>query len=69
MAAVPKGFKGLAPNDSTPKLTPSNGSGNVSHGRGGAGNMGVSEADFETPNLETPTLKGEVYTTGRGGSG
>lgn len=31
--------------------------------------MGTSVSDFDTPSLETPTLKGEVYTTGRGGSG
>jgi hypothetical protein len=33
------------------------------------GNMGTAPADFDPPNLETPTLKSEVYTTGRGGSG
>jgi hypothetical protein len=31
--------------------------------------MGTTPSDFETPNLQTPTLKSEVYTTGRGGSG
>lgn len=42
---------------------------NLSHGRGGAGNIGLNPTDLERPSLETPTLKGEVYTTGRGGSG
>jgi len=41
----------------------------TSHGRGGAGNIGASSHDFDPVTLETPTLKGEVYTTGRGGSG
>lgn len=43
----------------------------MSHGRGGAGNMAnaknspkVSPADFKTP-----TLKSSVVTTGRGGQG
>lgn len=31
--------------------------------------MGSSPADLEPVALETPTLKGERYTTGRGGSG
>lgn len=41
----------------------------LSHGRGGAGNIGASANDEEPITLETPTLKGERYTTGRGGSG
>ncbi|KAL4907399.1 hypothetical protein BDW74DRAFT_176168 [Aspergillus multicolor] len=43
---------------------------NISHGRGGAGNIFSSEARKTTPqDLVTPTIKQEVYTTGRGGSG
>ncbi|KAB8302489.1 hypothetical protein EYC80_005891 [Monilinia laxa] len=42
---------------------------NLSHGRGGAGNIGTSPHDAEPFSLNTPTLKGYVYTTGRGGSG
>jgi hypothetical protein len=33
------------------------------------GNIGSSTHDGDPVTLETPTLKGEVYTTGRGGSG
>jgi len=44
-------------------------SANLSHGRGGAGNIGTSPHDAEPVTLDTPTLKGDVYTTGRGGSG
>ena len=40
----------------------------MSHGRGGAGNMGTGSNDVETKDLQTPTLKGEHYTTGRGGT-
>ncbi|RDW64714.1 hypothetical protein BP6252_10365 [Coleophoma cylindrospora] len=43
--------------------------GGISHGRGGAGNMGHTAADSELPELSTPTLKSDMYTTGRGGSG
>ncbi|RFU25525.1 hypothetical protein B7463_g10805, partial [Scytalidium lignicola] len=43
--------------------------GNTSHGRGGAGNLGAKGKDIDPTDLETPTLKTEVYTTGRGGSG
>ncbi|KAL5336290.1 hypothetical protein BJX70DRAFT_373220 [Aspergillus crustosus] len=43
---------------------------NISHGRGGAGNIYSSETKQTTPqDLVTPTIKSEVYTTGRGGSG
>lgn len=60
---------------------------NLSHGRGGAGelfdifstvlldwltrlgNIGTSPHDAEPFSLDTPTLKSDVYTTGRGGSG
>ncbi|QSZ28621.1 hypothetical protein DSL72_003120 [Monilinia vaccinii-corymbosi] len=42
---------------------------NLSHGRGGAGNIGASPYDTGPVSLNTPTLKGDVYTTGRGGSG
>ncbi|GAB7333850.1 hypothetical protein MBLNU13_g05974t2 [Cladosporium sp. NU13] len=41
----------------------------MSHGRGGAGNMGTGSNDVETKDLQTPTLKGDHYTTGRGGQG
>jgi hypothetical protein len=41
----------------------------VSHGRGGAGNLAPATAIDQQIDLETPTLKSEVYTTGRGGSG
>jgi hypothetical protein len=34
-----------------------------------AGNIGSTASDAEPVTLDTPTLKGEVYTTGRGGSG
>ena len=34
-----------------------------------AGNIGSTPSDLDPVNLETPTLKSEVYTTGRGGSG
>ncbi|KAH8758196.1 hypothetical protein BGZ57DRAFT_572047 [Hyaloscypha finlandica] len=43
--------------------------GPLSHGRGGAGNIGSTASDAEPVTLDTPTLKGDVYTTGRGGSG
>ncbi|KAG9235097.1 hypothetical protein BJ875DRAFT_282776 [Amylocarpus encephaloides] len=42
----------------------------MSHGRGGAGNIGKSTpADLAPVDLQTPTIKSDVYTTGRGGSG
>ncbi|RDL40087.1 uncharacterized protein BP5553_00066 [Venustampulla echinocandica] len=41
----------------------------LSHGRGGAGNIGSNNADLDPVTLETPTIKSDVYTTGRGGSG
>ncbi|KAL4889972.1 hypothetical protein BDV59DRAFT_100992 [Aspergillus ambiguus] len=43
----------------------------ISHGRGGAGNIySTSQESHTTPrDLVTPTIKQEVYTTGRGGSG
>jgi hypothetical protein len=31
--------------------------------------MGNSPTDFDPVSLETPTLKSDMYTTGRGGSG
>jgi len=40
-----------------------------SFGIGGAGNIGSSMHDTDPVDLNTPTLKSEVYTTGRGGSG
>ncbi|KAL4866091.1 hypothetical protein BDV12DRAFT_199529 [Aspergillus spectabilis] len=43
---------------------------NISHGRGGAGNIYSSETKQTTPqDLVTPTIKQDVYTTGRGGAG
>ncbi|TGO62234.1 hypothetical protein BCON_0021g00470 [Botryotinia convoluta] len=44
-------------------------SANLSHGRGGAGNIGTSPHDDEPLTLNTPTIKSDIYTTGRGGSG
>jgi len=42
----------------------------VLSGRGGAGNFGKENRTNITPeDLDTPTLKSEHYTTGRGGSG
>jgi hypothetical protein len=43
----------------------------ASHGRGGAGNMATaSESPKIAPSdLETPTLKTPIITTGRGGTG
>ncbi|KFZ14639.1 hypothetical protein V502_05980 [Pseudogymnoascus sp. VKM F-4520 (FW-2644)] len=42
----------------------------AAHGRGGAGNISAAPPPPVSPtDLETPTLKEEVYTTGRGGSG
>jgi len=64
MAAVPKSLAEAGGRDSF-----SSGRGPLSHGRGGAGNIGNTTSDLEPTTLETPTLKGEVYTTGRGGSG
>ncbi len=42
-----------------------------SHGRGGAGNIADSanDAKLQPQDLETPTLKTAVVTTGRGGTG
>lgn len=45
---------------------------NMSHGRGGAGNMAKSTRRDSSSNprdLVTPTIKSALYTTGRGGSG
>ncbi|KAI5286042.1 hypothetical protein KEM54_000103 [Ascosphaera aggregata] len=43
----------------------------ISYGRGGAGNIGAAKnaEHLERKDLETPTIKSDVYTTGRGGSG
>ena len=40
-----------------------------SHGRGGAGNINSrpENSGLTSADLETPTIKGAVYTTGRGG--
>lgn len=42
-----------------------------SHGRGGAGNFSDSSKDakLDLSSLETPTIKADKYTTGRGGTG
>lgn len=41
-----------------------------SHGRGGAGNINSKPGAATNPDdLKTPNLKGQHYTTGRGGSG
>ncbi|KAL4960296.1 DUF3602 domain-containing protein [Aspergillus stella-maris] len=42
---------------------------NISHGRGGAGNIYSSEAKTTPQDLVTPTIKQDVFTTGRGGAG
>ncbi|PYI20895.1 hypothetical protein BO86DRAFT_72227 [Aspergillus japonicus CBS 114.51] len=44
---------------------------NISHGRGGAGNIfsGTGESRTTPKDLVTPTIKQDVFTTGRGGSG
>ncbi|PWY94956.1 hypothetical protein BO94DRAFT_456349 [Aspergillus sclerotioniger CBS 115572] len=44
---------------------------NISHGRGGAGNIfsGTKESRTTPKDLVTPTIKQDVFTTGRGGSG
>lgn len=42
----------------------------VSHGRGGAGNMSNPASPQVGPvDLSTPTIKSKMYTTGRGGAG
>lgn len=42
-----------------------------SHGRGGAGNMSSAKSSpkIQPSDLETPTLKKPIVTTGRGGQG
>ncbi|RAL12035.1 DUF3602 domain-containing protein [Aspergillus homomorphus CBS 101889] len=44
---------------------------NISHGRGGAGNIfsGSGASRTSPKDLVTPTIKQDVFTTGRGGSG
>nr|OQO16347.1 hypothetical protein B0A51_15942 [Rachicladosporium sp. CCFEE 5018] len=44
---------------------------NASHGRGGAGNINSRPENVgsSSVNLDTPTLKSNNYTTGRGGTG
>ncbi|KAL1963521.1 hypothetical protein VTN77DRAFT_8102 [Rasamsonia byssochlamydoides] len=41
----------------------------VSHGRGGAGNMYSRDSPTTPKDLVTPTIKQDIFTTGRGGSG
>ncbi|KAL5321258.1 hypothetical protein ACEPPN_012073 [Leptodophora sp. 'Broadleaf-Isolate-01'] len=65
MAAVPKSLSETSRRDSNNSQKRAA----LSHGRGGAGNIGVSSSDNAPVDLETPTIKSEVYTTGRGGSG
>ncbi len=65
MAAVPKSLTETGRRDSSGSQKRAA----LSHGRGGAGNIGVSSQDAEPVSLETPTIKSEMYTTGRGGSG
>ncbi|KAJ5447270.1 hypothetical protein N7445_002091 [Penicillium cf. griseofulvum] len=42
---------------------------NISYGRGGAGNITRQQSTPSPKDFITPTIKQEVYTTGRGGSG
>ncbi|KAJ6179736.1 hypothetical protein N7519_010197 [Penicillium mononematosum] len=42
---------------------------NISYGRGGAGNITRQQSAPTPKDLVTPTIKQEVFTTGRGGSG
>jgi hypothetical protein len=42
---------------------------NVSHGRGGAGNIYSTANPTSAKDLITPTIKQDTFTTGRGGSG
>ncbi|KAL4929209.1 DUF3602 domain-containing protein [Aspergillus undulatus] len=42
---------------------------NISHGRGGAGNIYSSSTRTTPQDLVTPTIKQDVFTTGRGGAG
>ncbi|KAK2628368.1 hypothetical protein QTJ16_003014 [Diplocarpon rosae] len=63
MAAVPKSLAETGRRDSSSSQKRAA----LSHGRGGAGNFNASAPD--PISLETPTLKSEHYTTGRGGSG
>lgn len=41
----------------------------VFYGRGGAGNAHKEAAAASPQDLDTPTVKGDMYTTGRGGRG
>ncbi|KAL9117939.1 MAG: hypothetical protein Q9187_005520 [Circinaria calcarea] len=41
----------------------------ASYGRGGAGNIKPTTRHSPPPDLVTPTIKSERYTTGRGGQG
>ncbi|GAB7357442.1 hypothetical protein MBLNU459_g8367t1 [Dothideomycetes sp. NU459] len=41
----------------------------MSHGRGGAGNIAPRSPALQPVDLETPTIKTKTYTTGRGGTG
>ncbi|KAL2072853.1 hypothetical protein VTL71DRAFT_12196 [Oculimacula yallundae] len=66
MAAIPKSLGETGRRDSN--NSQKRGAG-LSHGRGGAGNFGVSSSDNTPVSLETPTIKSDMYTTGRGGTG
>ncbi|KAF4555308.1 Hypothetical protein D9617_2g052640 [Elsinoe fawcettii] len=47
----------------------SNSNQKVFTGRGGAGNVGPASPSLEPVDLQTPTIKQNHYTTGRGGTG
>ncbi|KAE9381089.1 hypothetical protein N431DRAFT_424719 [Stipitochalara longipes BDJ] len=64
MAALPPALT-----EPTRRSSSSTRKGPLSHGRGGAGNIGTTPSDLDPVTLSTPTLKSEIYTTGRGGSG
>lgn len=63
MAAIPAELVEGAPRHSTSSDR------RVVHGRGGAGNIGRSSHELTVESLDTPTIKSDIYTTGRGGSG
>ncbi|TVY26085.1 hypothetical protein LHYA1_G004284 [Lachnellula hyalina] len=64
MAAIPSSVK-----ETERRSSSSHRRANMSHGRGGAGNIGNADSDLDPVTLETPTIKSQIYTTGRGGSG
>jgi len=62
MAAMPDSFGGSS-------SLPLSEDARLSHGRGGAGNIEVTNHDTELIDFNAPVLTNEVYTTGRGGTG